>query len=76
MIKRETIKLPKKVCKFCTENISEADYKDVKMLQRYTSSYGKIETRKRSGLCAKHQRKVATAIKRARMMVLLPFVNR
>lgn len=73
---KETIKLPKKVCRFCTENISEADYKDVKMLQRYISSYGKIENRKRSGLCARHQRKVALAIKRARMMALLPFVIR
>lgn len=73
---KETIKLPKKVCRFCTENISEIDYKDVKMLQRYVSSYGKIEGRKRSGMCAKHQRKLAQAIKRARMMALLPFVNR
>jgi len=73
---KEMIRIPKKVCRFCVDNIDEVDYKDVKMLQKYINSYGKMDARKRSGLCAKHQRKLATAIKRSRMMALLPFVNR
>ena len=73
---KEMIKLPKKVCRFCVDNIDEIDYKDVKVLQKYVNSYGKIDTRKRSGLCARHQRKLATAIKRSRIMALMPFVVR
>jgi len=73
---KETFIQPKKVCRYCVDNINEVDYKDVKNIQRYVNSYGKIDSRKRSGLCAKHQRKMATAIKRARMMALLPFTNR
>lgn len=70
------IKIPKKSCRFCADNIEDIDYKDVKTLQKFLNSYGKIDTRKRSGLCARHQRKLATAIKRSRIMALLPFVNR
>ena len=66
----------KKVCRFCAEKLSTVDYKDIKLLQRYLSSYGKIESRKRSGTCMKHQRLVATALKRARHLALLPFVVR
>lgn len=66
----------KKVCRFCAEKIEEIDYKDVKLLQRYLNSYGKIETRKRTGTCLKHQRRVAVALKRARHLALLPFVVR
>lgn len=73
---KEQIHLPKKVCRFCVDNLEDVDYKDVKTLQKYINSYGKIDSRKRSGLCAKHQRKMALAIKRARMMAILPFVNR
>lgn len=73
---KEMIRIPKKSCRFCVDSIDEVDYKDIKMLQKYINSYGKIDARKRSGLCAKHQRKLATAIKRSRMMALLPFVNR
>lgn len=65
-----------KACYFCQENLDEVDYKDAGLLRRFTSSYGKIAPRRRSGLCAKHQRKVAMGIKRARVMALLPFVNR
>lgn len=64
----------KKVCRFCAEKLDDVDYKDVKLLQRYLNSYGKIETRKRTGTCPKHQRRVATALKRARHLALLPFV--
>ncbi len=66
----------KKVCRFCAEKVDDIDYKDVKLLQRYINSYGKIESRKRSGNCLKHQRRVAVALKRARHIALLPFVVR
>lgn len=65
-----------KICKFCAEHINFVDYKDVKLLQRYLNSYGKIESRKRSGNCMKHQRLVTTALKRSRHLALLPFVVR
>ncbi|MBI4280648.1 30S ribosomal protein S18 [Candidatus Uhrbacteria bacterium] len=63
-------------CYFCRINTSSIDYKDTALLRRYLSSYGKIVPRRRSGVCAWHQRKLAKAIKRARIMVLLPFVVR
>jgi small subunit ribosomal protein S18 len=66
----------KKICRFCSEHIDEMDYKDVKLLQRYLSMYGKIETRKRTGTCLKHQRKLAIALKRSRHLALLPYVIR
>ena len=66
----------KKVCRFCAEKMETIDYKDVKLLQRFLSSYGKIEGRKRTGSCLKHQRRLAIALKRARHIALLPFVVR
>lgn len=66
----------KKVCKFCAEKINQVDYKDIKLLQRFLSSYGKIESRKRTGTCLKHQRLVSVALKRARHLALLPFLVR
>ncbi|MBW3538197.1 30S ribosomal protein S18 [Candidatus Parcubacteria bacterium] len=66
----------KKVCRFCAEKTNSVDYKDVKLLQRYLSSYGKIESRKRTGSCLKHQRRLAVALKRARHLALLPFTVR
>jgi small subunit ribosomal protein S18 len=66
----------KKVCRFCAEKTDTVDYKDVKLLQRFLSSYGKIESRKRTGTCMKHQRRLAIALKRARHIALLPFVVR
>ena len=65
-----------KHCYFCVNNIPEPDYKDTQTLQRFMSHYAKIIPRRRSGLCMKHQRKVARAIKRARIMALLPFVKK
>ena len=65
-----------KSCYFCQENISEADYKDTQTLRRFIYPYGKIIPKRRSGACAKHQRKIATAIKRARIMALMPFTNK
>ena len=63
----------RKVCGFCTDKVRLADYKDIKRLQRYISDRGKILPRRRTGTCARHQRGLTTAIKRARHMALLPF---
>lgn len=64
----------RKVCGFCADKIRDVDYKDVKRLQRFVSDRGKILPRRRTGTCAKHQRTLTGAIKRARHMALLPFV--
>jgi len=61
-------------CRFCREKIGEVDYKDLGRLDRYCSRNGKIMARKRSGACAKHQRQVKLAIKRARFLGLLAYV--
>ena len=66
----------KKVCRFCAEKTDIIDYKDVKLLQRFLSSYGKIESRKRTGTCMRHQRRLSNALKRARHIALLPFAVR
>ena len=63
----------KKVCAFCQGKIDEIDYKDVQKLRRFITEKGKILPRRMSGVCAKHQRILATAIKRAREMALLPY---
>ena len=63
----------RKVCHFCMDHIGEVDYKDFGRLRRYVSDRGKIEPRRASGTCAKHQRSLAVAIKRARHVALLPF---
>jgi small subunit ribosomal protein S18 len=65
-----------KYCHFCVNGITEIDYKNSQMLQRFLSSYGKIAPRKRSGVCAKHQRQLATAVKQARFMALLPYTTK
>lgn len=65
----------KKVCSFCVDRITEIDYKDVPRLRRYLSDRGKIVPRRVAGTCAVHQRQVTTAIKRARHLALLPYVN-
>ena len=62
-------------CRFCREGKKYVDYKDVETLQKLLTNRGKIFSRKRSGNCAKCQRKVKRAIKRARFMALLPFTN-
>lgn len=66
-------KLKNKYCHFCVNNVDEIDYKNWQQLQRFTSSYGKIVPKRRSGVCSKHQRNLALGIKRARFMALLPF---
>lgn len=65
-----------KGCYFCINGLKEIDYKDIKTQQRFTSSYAKILPRKKTGICSKHQRKLATAIKRARFVALIPFTTR
>lgn len=64
-----------KMCHFCVNQIDEVDYKNVQVLQKYLSSYARIIPKRRSGLCSKHQRKIANAIKRARIMAILPFIR-
>lgn len=65
----------KRVCKFCVEKIEYIDYKDIKMLQQFIPERGKILPRRISGTCALHQRKLQSAIKRARTVALLPFAT-
>ncbi|MDD4875571.1 MAG: 30S ribosomal protein S18 [Dehalococcoidales bacterium] len=65
----------RKVCAFCVDKVEEIDYKDPSKLRRYISGRGKIVPRRRAGTCAKHQRALAVAIKRARHLALLPYVS-
>lgn len=65
----------KRVCRFSEEGIPYIDYKDEKLLMRYTTEQGKIIPRRTTGICAKHQRMLATAIKRARHLAILPYVS-
>ena len=73
-MKRERGRRPRrKVCSFCVDKVEEIDYKDVAKLRRHITERGKILPRRISGNCAKHQRQMTTAIKRARNVALLPF---
>ena len=63
----------RKVCTFCVEKVKDIDYKDAIRLRRYVSDRGRIESRRKTGTCAKHQRWLATALKRARHLALLPY---
>ncbi len=63
----------RKVCAFCVDRVREIDYKDAPRLRRYLSDRGKIEPRRKTGTCAKHQRRLSVALKRARHMALLPY---
>lgn len=65
----------RKVCKFCADKIRYIDWKDVRMLQQFTPERSKILPRRISGTCAKHQRILQQAIKRARHMALIPFAT-
>lgn len=65
----------RKVCQFCVDKVRHVDYKDFQRLRRYLSDRGKIEPRRKTGTCAKHQRFLTTALKRARYMALLPYVS-
>ena len=73
-IKRERGRRPRKrVCSFCVDKIEEINYKDLPKLRKYMTERGKILPRRISGNCAKHQRKLTLAIKRARSIALLPY---
>src|SRR5437867_7468925 len=63
----------RKVCTFCVDKVQRIDYKDVGRIRRYISDRGKIDPRRKSGTCAKHQRMLTTALKRARLMAMLPY---
>ena len=63
-------------CYFCQRNIKEIDFKDIETLRRFISGLGKIRAKKRTGVCASHQRKLARAIKRARILGLLPYTTK
>lgn len=65
----------KKVCAFCVDKIQDIDYKDTLRLRRYLSDRGKIVPRRVTGTCARHQRQLTTAIKRARHLAFLPYVS-
>ena len=65
----------RKVCSFCSEKVEVIDYKDPSRLRRYVSDRGKIEPRRRTGTCNKHQHALAVAIKRARHLALLPYAS-
>ena len=77
MAKRERNprKMNKKVCAFCVDKAEYIDYKDVAKLKKYVTERGKILPRRISGNCAKHQRALTVAIKRARVMALLPYTT-
>jgi small subunit ribosomal protein S18 len=64
----------RKVCFFCRDKVQYIDYKDPSLLRPYISDRGKIAPRRKSGTCARHQRALSRAIKRARHLALLPFV--
>lgn len=66
----------KKVCKLCLKKAQSVDYKDVELLRRFITERGKILPRRITGTCARHQRMLSRAIKRARMIALLPFVSK
>ena len=65
----------KKVCSFCVDHVEVIDYKDVAKLRRYITEKGKILPRRQAGTCARHQRELTVAIKRAREMALIPYVG-
>ena len=65
----------RKVCSFCVDKVETIDYKDVARLRRFISERAKILPRRVTGTCARHQRELTIAIKRARQLALLPFVS-
>ncbi|MBO7368800.1 MAG: 30S ribosomal protein S18 [Clostridia bacterium] len=79
MEEKATVKKPvkrvqrRKVCAFCVEKATSIDYKDVNKLKKYVTEKGKMLPRRMTGTCAEHQRDLAEAIKKARVMALLPF---
>ncbi len=74
-MRREKRKGKKKVCGFCIDKIQSIDYKQTEKLRRFVTERGKILPRRISGNCARHQRQLTVAIKRARQMALLPYTS-
>lgn len=72
---QRNVRFKRKVCKFCYDKNLAIDYKNVKLLEQFITDRGKILPRRVTGTCAKHQRGVAIAIKRARIIALIPFVE-
>lgn len=70
------VRFKRKVCRFCHDKNAQIDYKDVKMVEQFITDRGKILPRRVTGTCAKHQRGVSLAIKRARIIALVPFVEK
>jgi len=66
----------KRFCYFCRENISNIDYKNVSLLEKFISDKGKIRPKRSTGNCVQHQRKIAMAIKRSRVIALIPYFKR
>jgi len=75
MINKKRGRRKKKVCAFCVDKATSIDYKDVARLRRFVSERGKILPRRITGNCAKHQRLLTTAIKRARHIAILPYIQ-
>lgn len=69
------LSIRKKICRFCENGVMWIDYKDEKLLSRFITEQGKIIPRRISGTCARHQRMLNSAVKRARVMALLPYVT-
>lgn len=77
VVKKKKDKRPvrRKKCKFCLDRVEHIDYKDERRLRRFMTDRGKITPRRITGTCARHQRMLSMAIKRARMIALVPFVR-
>ncbi len=72
-MRRDRRRSRKRVCNFCVDKVEDIDYKDINRLKKYITERGKILPRRISGNCASHQRELTVAIKRARVVALLPF---
>jgi small subunit ribosomal protein S18 len=72
-LRRDKKRARKRVCSFCVDKVEQVDYKDISRLRRYISERGKILPRRISGNCARHQRQLTAAVKRARAVAMLPF---
>lgn len=73
--KKDKRPIRKKKCKFCLDRVEHLDYKDERRLRRFMTDRGKITPRRITGTCAKHQRMLASAVKRARIIAIVPFVR-
>lgn len=76
MIPQKKFQRKRKFCRFCSEKVEFIDYKDLKTLKTYITDRGKLLPRRMTGVCAGHQRELATAVNRARNIALLSFVER